>query len=70
MIYLTVVSVAAIAALVYLLLRSYEQNAELLDRIQAPEVVVHRRSVSKAEPFQPEDPDIGPWALTDSEDDE
>ena len=43
MIYLAAVSIAAIAGLVYLLLRSYEQNAELLDRIQAPERVQAER---------------------------
>ena len=43
MIYVAVVSIGAIAGLIYLLLKSYEQNAQLLDRIQAPERVIEER---------------------------
>ena len=39
------------------------ERANLLQRIQAPEVVIQRQAVEQAEPLAPAEADLGPWEL-------
>jgi len=59
---LALVAVAAVGALLYLLARANRQIDSLLDRIQAPEVVVQRTILENAPDPEPIPVDMGPWA--------
>jgi hypothetical protein len=69
-IFLAAVSLAAICALLYLLDRAHRQIDTLLDRIQAPEVVVHRETAKDLENLEPVPVDLGPWATPPPPEDE
>jgi hypothetical protein len=68
MIFLAAVSLASICALLYLLVRANQQISELLNRIQAPEVVIQRHAIEQNEPLALEVPDMGPWAQPEDDD--
>ena len=73
MIPLLLLSLIAIAALLYQLRRANQQIDSLLDRIQAPEVVVHRQALETSkdlENLEPVPVDLGPWATPPPPEDE
>ena len=72
MIYLCATSIAAIAALLYLLVAAHRQIDDLLNRIQAPELVVQRTILDNGAKHDPElvPVDMGPWTHPQQEEED